>query len=110
MGSRGAIEVAKTVLEVADVAWTAVECSHHLRHNSESHSSSDEKDADSESLRSENRRLRNLLEQNLVLLNKLSQSPSFAKDCPPDVCPIIFLSVHLNGLVLSKMLIFSRLV
>ncbi|XP_028775002.1 uncharacterized protein LOC114731912 isoform X2 [Neltuma alba] len=85
MVSPNAVEVAKTVLEVADVAWTAVECSHHLRHHGNSHSSSDESDANLESLRSENRRLRSLLEKNLVLLYKLSQSPSFLNDCPPDL-------------------------
>ncbi|KAK4274024.1 hypothetical protein QN277_017316 [Acacia crassicarpa] len=85
MVSRSAVEVAKTVLEVADVAWTAVECSHHLRHHGDSHSSSDENDENLMSLRSENRRLRSLLEKNLLLLNKLSQSPSFLNDCPPDL-------------------------
>ncbi|KAF7816868.1 uncharacterized protein G2W53_030837 [Senna tora] len=86
MRGHAAIEVAKTVMEVADVAWTAMECTHHhLRHHHESHGSSDEKDENLESLRSENQRLRNLLEQNLVLLHSLSQSPSFVKDCPPDL-------------------------
>lgn len=80
-----ALEVAKTVLEVADVAWTAVECSDHLRHHGDSHSSSDENDENLKSLRTENRRLRSLLEKNLVLLHKLSQSPSFLNDCPPDL-------------------------
>lgn len=87
MVSRSAVEVAKTVLEVADVAFTAVECSHHIRHHTDSHASSDEDDANLESIRSENRRLRSLLEKNLVLLHKLSQSPSFLNECPPDVCP-----------------------
>ncbi|XP_054788895.1 uncharacterized protein LOC129294493 [Prosopis cineraria] len=85
MVSPSAVEVAKTVLEVADVAWTAVECSHHLRHHGNSDSSSNENDENLESLRSENRRLRSLLEKNLVLLHKLSQSPSFLNDCPPDL-------------------------
>lgn len=90
MGGHGAIEVAKTVLEVADVAWTAMECRHH--HHQTSHeqegaleskcaSSGDELEA----MRLENRRLRNLLEQNLKLLQDLSESPCLYNDCPPDV-------------------------
>jgi len=84
------VEVAKTVLEVADVAWTAVEHTHHYRRHSHSvppaAESTDEcpSDHDLEALRSENRRLRNLLDQNLKLLQNLSESPCF-DNCPPDV-------------------------
>lgn len=34
MGGHGAIEVAKTVIEVAEVEWTAIESHHHLHNNS----------------------------------------------------------------------------
>ncbi|XP_021284096.1 uncharacterized protein LOC110416423 [Herrania umbratica] len=89
MGGHEAVEVAKTVLEVADVAWTAMECCHHLHHDKhdddcpENHDNS-KLEKELETLRSENRRLRNLLEQNLKLLNNLSESPAVLNDCPPD--------------------------
>jgi hypothetical protein len=89
MGGHGAIEVAKTVLEVADVAWTAMECRHHHQTSHEQEGGPESKCASSEdeleALRSENRRLRNLLEQNLKLLQDLSESPCLFNDCPPDV-------------------------
>lgn len=96
MGSHEAMEVAKTVLEVADVAWTAVECCHHL-HGHQHHQHDDDKSVDDqterkpicreelESLKSENHRLRKLLEQNLKLLQNLSESPCLINDCPPDL-------------------------
>ncbi|EXB38418.1 hypothetical protein L484_022318 [Morus notabilis] len=90
MGGHGAIEVAKTVVEVADVAWTAMECCQHHRHNHDHDASADAADHassgdDLESLRSENQRLRSLLQQNLKLLQSLSDSPSLLNDCPPDL-------------------------
>ncbi|KAL2317794.1 hypothetical protein Fmac_031670 [Flemingia macrophylla] len=80
------VEVAKTVLEVADVAWTAVEHTHHYRHHNLPVAADNNcpSDSDLESLRSENRRLRNLLENNLKLLQNLSDSPCFA-NCPHDL-------------------------
>ncbi|CAL0307857.1 unnamed protein product [Lupinus luteus] len=87
MRTREAVEVAKTVLEVADVAWSAVEFNHHFYphnpHATADHHCSDNDDF--ESLRSENRRLRELLDQNLKLLHNLSESPSFFTNCPPDL-------------------------
>lgn len=90
MGGHGAVEVAKTVLEVADVAWTAMECCHHHHHHQHDDDSPENHDdskleKELETLKSENRRLRNLLEQNLKLLNNLSESPAVLNDCPPDV-------------------------
>ncbi|CAH9129675.1 unnamed protein product [Cuscuta epithymum] len=85
------IEVAKTVLEVADVAWTAVECCHHYHRDGrkEAPSSpslkSNRVEGDLEALRSENQRLRQLLEQNLKLLQPILQSPKLLQDCPSDV-------------------------
>ncbi|XP_020211392.1 uncharacterized protein LOC109796147 [Cajanus cajan] len=81
------VEVAKTVLEVADVAWTAVEHTHNYRRHHNYPVVADyncPSDQDLESLRSENRRLRNLLSQNLKLLQNLSDSPCF-DNCPPDL-------------------------
>ncbi|CAJ1971868.1 unnamed protein product [Sphenostylis stenocarpa] len=82
------VEVAKTVLEVADVAWTAVEHTHHYRRHGHSvpATTADDcpSDHDLEALRSENQRLRNLLHQNLKLLQNLSESPC-VDDCPPDL-------------------------
>ena len=82
MRAHGAVEVAKTVIEVADVAWMALEKTHHHQHQEQNTATLDE---ELESLRSENRRLKNLLEQNLKLLQNLSESPSLSHDCPPDV-------------------------
>ncbi|KAF8405729.1 hypothetical protein HHK36_007806 [Tetracentron sinense] len=87
-GISHSLEVAKTVLEVADVAWTAIE--HHHHHHHQDHATVEDRQNGSseeelESLRSENHRLRSLLEQNLKLLEHLSQSPSLLKDCPPDL-------------------------
>ncbi|KAK7373142.1 hypothetical protein VNO80_06540 [Phaseolus coccineus] len=83
------VEVAKTVLEVADVAWTAVEHTHHYRRHSHSVAAAEStddfpSDHDLKALRSENRRLRNLLDQNLKLLQNLSESPCL-DTCPPDL-------------------------
>ncbi|KAK9758258.1 hypothetical protein RND81_01G218600 [Saponaria officinalis] len=85
-----AVEVAKTVLEVAELAWSAVEHLHHHQHKNpnsqfpgeETRALSDEELID---LRSENKRLTELLEQNLKLLQNLSSSPCFDNDCPPDL-------------------------
>lgn len=99
MGGHDAMEVAKTVLEVADIAWTAVDCCHHHGNPHKDEESHDDQyllDGDEtkvlgrelESLRSENRHLRSLLEQNLKLLQNLSESPALLQDCPPDVCKL----------------------
>ena len=92
MRAHGAVEVAKTVIEVADVAWMALEKTHHHQHEHEhehEHEHQEQNtatpDEELESLRSDNRRLKNLLEQNLKLLQNLSESPSLSHDCPPDV-------------------------
>ncbi|KAL9229130.1 hypothetical protein vseg_004631 [Gypsophila vaccaria] len=85
-----AVEVAKTVLEVAELAWSAVEHLHHHQHTNPNsqchrgdvHALSDEEVDD---LRRENRKLTELLEQNLKLLQNLSSSPCFDNDCPPDL-------------------------
>ncbi|XP_077213828.1 uncharacterized protein LOC143848716 [Tasmannia lanceolata] len=72
------LEVVETVLEVADVAWKAIE--HHREHRSV-----DSVGDEISSLQSENLRLRTQLEENLKLLQHLSQSPVLSKDCPPDL-------------------------
>ncbi|KDP32788.1 hypothetical protein JCGZ_12080 [Jatropha curcas] len=89
MGGHRAIEAAKTVIEVADVAWKAMEFTHnhhhnqtHENHDNITHASIDE---ELESLRSENRCLKLQLEQNLKLLQNLSESPCLLNDCPPDL-------------------------
>lgn len=91
------IESAKTVLEVADVAFKAVEFSkhHHLPHKTGHHENSGDKnetkqplevkEKELEALRLENQRLRDLLEQNLKLLQNISESPCLLEDCPPDL-------------------------
>ncbi|CAI0557731.1 unnamed protein product [Linum tenue] len=93
VGSKAAIEVAKTVIEVADVAWTAMEFNHHHLHtHDQEETGTQAKAAESMSvdeeliaLRSENRRLKSLLEHNLKLLQNLSESPPLMSDCPPDL-------------------------
>lgn len=83
MRSHASLEVAKTVLEVADVAWTAIE-SHH-RETPILPPPPGKEDLELESLRSENQRLRNLLQQNLTLFRNMSSAPSLLQNCPPDV-------------------------
>lgn len=84
MGGSGTIKAAKTVMEMAEVALTAVECchKHHLLHET---TPSDE-EQQLESLRSENRRLKKLLQENLNLLHNIAlDSASLLPDCPSDV-------------------------
>ncbi|XP_057809632.1 uncharacterized protein LOC131024071 [Salvia miltiorrhiza] len=85
----GSMEVAKTVIEVADVAWTAVEsCHHHLHHDGPKpppQESIERADLDIECLRAENERLRLLLEKNLNLLQEISSSPTLMHSCPSDL-------------------------
>ncbi|KAH0906004.1 hypothetical protein HID58_037831 [Brassica napus] len=94
MAGHHAMEVTKTVLEVADVAWTAVEVyHHHHNHHSdegENHDEStnpitDPRDREIEALRQENLRLRTLLEANLKLFETLAESAALSPDCPKDV-------------------------
>ncbi|CAA0818494.1 Unknown protein [Striga hermonthica] len=78
MAGRLSLEVAKTVVEVADVAWAAVECCHHHHHHRDHDSTpsppatEERRDFDAETLRSDNERLRQLLEKNLNLLHQIS--------------------------------------
>ncbi|CAI9114630.1 OLC1v1015394C4 [Oldenlandia corymbosa var. corymbosa] len=114
VGAAVPLEVARTVLEFADFTWTAMECSHHLHPHHPEHEkgtapatakgsleSSPEKSKDEqelEALRSENRRLRNLLEQNLKLLDSISQSP-VSQSCPPDLQERIIAAVNSKSFV-----------
>ncbi|GMH21838.1 hypothetical protein Nepgr_023681 [Nepenthes gracilis] len=93
-----ALEVAKTVLEVAEVAWSAVEHFHHHHDDRHNHETSNccLSPEDLESLRSENNRLRELLEQNLKLLQNLSASPCLLNDCPPDLHDRLVAAVDSN--------------
>ncbi|KAK4352803.1 hypothetical protein RND71_028321 [Anisodus tanguticus] len=84
MKGHNPIEVAKTVLEVADVAWSAVEHCHRHTHSSHTETTPSEEN-ELISLRSENERLKRLLEQNLMLLQSMSQSTTLVQDCPPDL-------------------------
>ncbi|KAJ9540920.1 hypothetical protein OSB04_027426 [Centaurea solstitialis] len=95
------VEAAKKVLEVAEVAFMAAELSHeyhphphpHPHRNNENQQKSGQKkqppavvnEKELEALRSENQRLRGLLEQNLKLLQNISESPCLLEDCPPDL-------------------------
>lgn len=108
MKGHNPIEVAKTVLEVADVAWSAVEHCHHHTHNHSETTPYDvsEQDDELKSLRSENERLKRLLQQNLVLLQSMSQSPLLLQDCPPDVCFLLFLFPFLP---IAKKIDFSNI-
>ncbi|XP_068641572.1 uncharacterized protein [Aristolochia californica] len=80
-GIKHPLEVVETVLEVADLTWNAME--HHRKAAGESKHLPDGEEVDC--LKSENLRLRALLEENLHLLQELSGSPAFRKDCPPDL-------------------------
>lgn len=105
----GALEVAKTVLEVADVAWTAIEHHHHPNHHDEEVvGNRNRPEEELTSLRSENRRLRSLLEQNLKLVQNLSQSPCLTKDCPPDLYGRLVTTVDSNKF-LSQLKSFNQI-
>lgn len=86
---RISIESAKTVLEVAELAFKTVEFSHNhpLPHKSEHPKDDDVKKPSSEleGLRMENERLRALLQENVKLLQNISESPCLLQDCPPDL-------------------------
>ncbi|KAL3634770.1 hypothetical protein CASFOL_021824 [Castilleja foliolosa] len=81
------MDVAKTVLEVADVAWTAVETCHHHHHHETASSPPGIKEIgiSIEALSSENERLRQLLEKNLNLLQQISSSSTLLHNCPSDL-------------------------
>lgn len=80
----GGIKAAKTVMEMAEVALTAVECCHKHHLLPETTSSHEQQ---LQSLRSENLRLKKLLQENLMLLHNIAHdSASLLPDCPPDVC------------------------
>ncbi|KAL8125173.1 hypothetical protein AgCh_012738 [Apium graveolens] len=81
----GGIKAAKTVMEMAEVALTAVECchKHHLLH--------DTTPSQLESLRSENLRLKKLLQENLKLLHNIAHDS--LPDCPPDLHDRLLASV-----------------
>ncbi|KAK1384339.1 GPI-anchored protein like [Heracleum sosnowskyi] len=87
MGGSGTIKAAKTVMEMAEVALTAVECchKHHRLH---------EEEDELESLRSENRRLKKLVQENLTLLHNIAyESASLLPDCPSDLHDRLMASV-----------------
>lgn len=99
------MEVAKTVLEVADVAWTAIEsCNHHRHHELSPPETKETGDMDIETLRSENERLHQLLEKNLSLLQEISNSSTLMHDCPADVCNLFPFLV--NSLELGMIIMF----
>ncbi|WOG84777.1 hypothetical protein DCAR_0103962 [Daucus carota subsp. sativus] len=87
MMNRGTIEMAKTVMEMAEVAFTALECCHmqHQLHQGDQPLPSLSSDEEMELLRLENRHLKNLLRQNLELLPDLSECSPVLPDCPPDL-------------------------
>ena len=90
---RISIESAKTVLEVAELAFKTVEFSHNhpLPHKSENHKDVKKPTSELEGLRMENERLRALLQENVKLLQNISESPCLLQDCPPDVCLFLFI-------------------
>ncbi|GAB2235227.1 hypothetical protein Drorol1_Dr00027722 [Drosera rotundifolia] len=86
-----AVEVAKTVIEVAELAFSAVEKIHHLHdpnHNHGSESGSGKCcvwEEELEEIRAENRRLRDLLEENLRVLERISASGGVEGEFPSDL-------------------------
>lgn len=80
MMNRGTIEMAKTVMEMAEVAFTALECCHmqYQLHQDDHPLPSLSSEEEMKLLQSENRRLKNLLQLNLELLPGLYE-------CPPDL-------------------------
>lgn len=90
-GGAHPLEVVETVLEVADVAWAALE----RRHDSRLCATAQEErlfaDGELERQRAENRRLREIIEENTNVFEALQRSLSLSKDCPDDVSPTPFL-------------------
>ncbi|KAL9251757.1 hypothetical protein AKJ16_DCAP12340 [Drosera capensis] len=86
-----AVEVAKTVIEVAEVAFSAVEKIHHLHDPNHDHGSESGSgkccvsEEELEEIRAENRRLRDLLEENLRVLERISASGGVEGECPSDL-------------------------
>ncbi|PKA49130.1 hypothetical protein AXF42_Ash010815 [Apostasia shenzhenica] len=72
------MELMGTMVEVADVAWNALE------HRRERKIAAEEEE-ETAHLRSENHRLKVLLAENLPLLHGIAQVPSLATNCPPDL-------------------------
>lgn len=72
------LEVVGTMIEMADVAWNAIE----HRKERKVVPKGDEEVA---RIRSENHRLKTLLADNLSILQGISQASSLSKDCPPDL-------------------------
>ncbi|CAN6480141.1 unnamed protein product [Victoria cruziana] len=84
-GGAHPLEVVETVLEVADVAWAALE----RRHDSRLCATAQEErlfaDGELEWQRAENRRLREIIEENTNVFEALQRSLSLSKDCPDDL-------------------------
>lgn len=72
------LEVVGTMIEMADVAWNALE------HRRERKAIADDEEEISH-LKSENERLKEVLAENLAILQKLSQNSDLVRDCPSDV-------------------------
>lgn len=76
------LEVAKTVVEIAEVAWSALE------HRRESRHDGVRQEEEVSHLRSENLRLRGVLDENLQILQKIIRNHSLSDEeheCPPDL-------------------------
>ncbi|PKA63760.1 hypothetical protein AXF42_Ash017044 [Apostasia shenzhenica] len=74
------LEVVGTMIEMADVAWNALE------HRREQKAVAKEEEEEIHRLRCENHHLSELLAENLSLLHGISShAPSLANDCPPDL-------------------------
>lgn len=71
------LEVVGTMIEMADVAWNAIE--HRMDRKV-----APKREDEVARIRSENQRLKTLLADNLSVLQDISQASSLAKDCPPD--------------------------
>ncbi|XP_031493048.1 uncharacterized protein LOC116259395 [Nymphaea colorata] len=84
-GAAHPLEVVETVLEVADVAWAALE----RRHDSKLCATAQEErllvGEELERQRAENHRLRAILEENTRVFEALQRSLSLSKDCPDDL-------------------------
>ncbi|KAG6516287.1 uncharacterized protein LOC121971706 [Zingiber officinale] len=72
------VEVVGSMLEMADMAWHALE--HRRERGVAVHD-----DHESARLRDENLRLRTILSDNLALLQTIYNSPEVSLDCPPDL-------------------------
>ncbi|KAJ8498577.1 hypothetical protein OPV22_009129 [Ensete ventricosum] len=94
------LEVVTSMLEMADMAWTALE---HRRGGR----AGDAEDDEAAQLRAENLRLRGILADNVAILQTIYDSPALSSDCPPDLHSRLLAAVE-NSSFLGELELLHR--